>query len=92
MDDKENKTTVTAQVTPDMKRRATQVFESMGLDRSTAINMFLIKAVRDNKLPFIPEGSPLEAAVQAVNDGDGITFNDVQAARDYLNSNDDDDD
>jgi len=37
----------------DLKSQAQQVFESMGLDLSTAVNLFLKQTVKVNNLPFI---------------------------------------
>lgn len=36
----------------DMKRRASQLFEDLGLDLGTAINMFLSQSLREGGLPF----------------------------------------
>ena len=35
------------------KSRAQEIFASLGLDMSTAINMFLRQTVRQNDLPFV---------------------------------------
>jgi DNA-damage-inducible protein J len=37
----------------DLKAQAQQIFESIGLDLSTAVNLFLKQTVRANNLPFI---------------------------------------
>ena len=36
-----------------LKAQAQQIFESIGLDLSTAVNLFLKQTVRANNLPFI---------------------------------------
>ena len=36
-----------------LKAQAQQIFESIGLDLSTAINLFLKQTVKANNLPFI---------------------------------------
>jgi DNA-damage-inducible protein J len=36
-----------------IKAQAQQIFESMGLDLSTAVNLFLRQTVRMNNLPFV---------------------------------------
>jgi len=36
-----------------IKARAQQIFESIGLDLSTAVNLFLKQTVRANNLPFV---------------------------------------
>jgi len=37
----------------DTKNKAQEIFASLGLDMSTAINMFLRQTVRQNDLPFV---------------------------------------
>jgi DNA-damage-inducible protein J len=37
----------------ELKVQAQQIFESIGLDLSTAVNLFLKQTVRANNLPFI---------------------------------------
>ena len=36
-----------------VKAKAQQIFESIGLDLSTAVNLFLKQTVRANNLPFV---------------------------------------
>jgi DNA-damage-inducible protein J len=37
----------------ELKAQAQQIFESIGLDLSTAVNLFLKQTVRANNLPFV---------------------------------------
>ena len=37
----------------ELKTQAQKIFESMGLDLSTAVNLFLKQTVRVNNLPFV---------------------------------------
>jgi DNA-damage-inducible protein J len=37
----------------DLKTQAQQIYESIGLDLSTAVNLFLKQTVRANNLPFV---------------------------------------
>jgi DNA-damage-inducible protein J len=37
----------------EVKAQAQQIFESIGLDLSTAVNLFLKQTVRANNLPFV---------------------------------------
>ncbi|MCL1831260.1 MAG: type II toxin-antitoxin system RelB/DinJ family antitoxin [Oscillospiraceae bacterium] len=48
-----------------LKAQAQQVFESIGLDLSTAVNLFLKQAVKANNLPFV-------VGVSYVNPADNI--------------------
>lgn len=43
-----------------LKEQATQLFDKLGLDMGTAINMFLAQSVRDGGLPFRASLTPLE--------------------------------
>lgn len=57
--------TVTVRTDPDVKSRAKELFESMGLDMTTAINLFLRQSLNDNGLPFrITRESPASAAAR----------------------------
>ena len=38
---------------PVLKEQAQQIFESIGLDLSTAVNLFLRQTVKTNNLPFV---------------------------------------
>ena len=52
------KTTLTMRIAPDLKREASQTFERVGLDLSSAITIFLKKAVRMGGIPFAVTGKP----------------------------------
>lgn len=43
-----------ANVDDDVKARAAALYESMGMNLSTAVNMFLRQSLADNGLPFQP--------------------------------------
>lgn len=43
-----------------LKDQATELFDKLGLDMGTAINMFLAQSVRDGGLPFRASLTPLE--------------------------------
>ncbi|KAB8290582.1 type II toxin-antitoxin system RelB/DinJ family antitoxin [Bifidobacterium avesanii] len=45
-------TTITFRTDSQVKQRAKELYESMGLDLSTALNMFLRQSVVDNGMPF----------------------------------------
>ncbi|KAB5607482.1 type II toxin-antitoxin system RelB/DinJ family antitoxin [Bifidobacterium jacchi] len=44
--------TITFRTDPQVKRQAKELYESMGLDLSTALNMFLRQSLTDNGMPF----------------------------------------
>ncbi|KFI44811.1 addiction module antitoxin, RelB/DinJ family [Bifidobacterium bohemicum] len=43
-----------------LKDRTTELFDRLGLDMGTAVNMFLVQSVREEALPFRMPLSPLE--------------------------------
>ncbi|MCL2546134.1 MAG: type II toxin-antitoxin system RelB/DinJ family antitoxin [Oscillospiraceae bacterium] len=45
--------TINVRTDATLKSQAQQVFESIGLDLSTAVNLFLKQTVKTNNLPFI---------------------------------------
>ena len=52
----------------ELKTQATMVYESLGIDLSTAIRMFLKKSVAVNGVPFeLKNDSSLDKAMAAVN-------------------------
>ena len=42
----------------DTKEQAQQIFQDMGLDISTAVNMFIKQVVRNRSFPFLPATDP----------------------------------
>lgn len=46
-------TTLTVRVDPETKNEAKQLFTDMGMDISTAVNIFLRQAITDNGMPFV---------------------------------------
>lgn len=51
-------TTLTMRIAPDLKREASRTFERVGLDLSSAITIFLKKAVRVGGIPFAVTDKP----------------------------------
>lgn len=45
---------VVANVDDDVKKRASALYEEMGLSLSSAVNMFLKQSIRDGGMPFTP--------------------------------------
>ncbi|GHU76644.1 hypothetical protein FACS189461_4460 [Spirochaetia bacterium] len=54
-------TNINVRTDSEIKARAQQIFESMGLDMSTAVNIFLRQTVRQNDLPFVLTAKPRAA-------------------------------
>ena len=51
----------------DLKAQAQQIFESIGLDLSTAVNLFLKQTVKVNNLPFVLGAAPENTAAKRVS-------------------------
>lgn len=67
------------------KQAASEVFEVLGIDMSSALNMFLKQTVRDQALPFTPSVDStvnVEARRQAAAH-EGRLFHSVQEMRDF---------
>ena len=45
-------TTFTFRLTPEVKKEASELFESLGITLSDAINLFLHKSLQEGGLPF----------------------------------------
>lgn len=48
----QNDTTMTIRMNSEVKREAQEIFDALGMDMTTAINIFLRKAIRYKGLPF----------------------------------------
>lgn len=57
--------TTTIRIDPNVKERANEVFDSLGLSLSAAVNMFLRAVIRTQGIPF---DVCLEAASEKVDD------------------------
>jgi len=47
-------------IEPELKAQAEKVLDTLGLDISTAVRMFLIQTVKANGLPFTVNNNPAE--------------------------------
>ncbi|WP_203267852.1 type II toxin-antitoxin system RelB/DinJ family antitoxin [Streptococcus uberis] len=50
--------TIAVRVDDQLKDDATELFQSLGLDMSTAIKMFLIQSVKTQSIPFEIKNNP----------------------------------
>lgn len=73
--------TISFRTDPTIKREAKELYADMGMDLSTAINIFLRQSIRENGMPFkITRENPInvEARHQAENhDGESFTSTDA---------------
>ena len=88
-----NDTTITIRVNSEVKKQAQELFSDLGLDTSTAVNMFLRRSVREERIPFdvsrdIKPNLKTQAAMKRVESGKGLVgpFETVEEAMDYLNA------
>lgn len=77
---------VVARIDPATKDDAQAVLADMGLDMSTAINIFLKQVARDRRLPFTPDAvDPLDRAtdlaLEDVKNGRLTTFDSLEDFR-----------
>lgn len=75
----------------EIKAAAEAMFADMGLNMSTAINIFVRQALRQGKIPFeitseIPNAETLEAMRQAEEDETYGPFDSVDALMEALNA------
>ncbi|WEV68218.1 type II toxin-antitoxin system RelB/DinJ family antitoxin [Bifidobacterium sp. ESL0769] len=59
------------------KEEANSIFAKLGLDMSTALNMFLQQTINDQGLPFKPTLSKFEKSVLKAADGPTRSFDNV---------------
>jgi len=53
----------------EIKKKAQKIFADLGLDTTTAINIFLRQVIRTNGLPFeIKADTPNEETIEAINE------------------------
>ncbi|MBR0488363.1 type II toxin-antitoxin system RelB/DinJ family antitoxin [Candidatus Saccharibacteria bacterium] len=88
-----NDITMTIRTNSDIKRTAAQLFEDLGLDMSTAVNMFLRECIRKDGIPFevsrkeIPNRKTRRAIKNAIKDKNMVgPFKTVEALMESLNA------
>lgn len=87
-------TSMTIRMNRDVKQEAQQVFSNLGVDMTTAINIFLRQAIYYNGFPFdvrleVPNGETRKA-IENAEKGIGMsrTFSSVSELMDDLNADD----
>lgn len=76
----------------DIKKRAQKLFSNLGLDMTTAINIFLRQAILHDGLPFPVQNVNLNkttvAAIEDVENGKNLSpvFNSVKEAKRWLDA------
>ena len=68
----------------DVKAQAEKIFDALGLNMSTAINIFLRQAIRENGIPFeVKLNVPNETTAVAIREGRTLAYD--QTATGYDN-------
>lgn len=63
-------TTISVRTDEETKRQAEELFNELGLNMSTAINMFMKQALRERRIPFtVGRPYPNEATIAAIEEG-----------------------
>ena len=73
-------TTINVNVDKDVKDQANILFNSLGLNMSTAINMFLRKAINEGGIPFeVKNSRPSRESKKALKEGEDILNGKIEA-------------
>ncbi len=72
---------INVNVPSDVKKEATKLFNNLGLNMSTAINMFLKKALMVQGIPFeVKEANPSPELLEALEEGEQI-IKDIESGK-----------
>jgi addiction module RelB/DinJ family antitoxin len=69
-------TNINIRTTNELKANASQVLRNMGLDMSTAVNLFLVQVVNKNAIPFELSAPPRKTAKLGGWEGKGFVSDD----------------
>ena len=89
-----NDTAITIRINSGVKERAQALFSDLGLDMSTAVNIFLRQAVREERIPFtISRDEPSRETYKVIEDtlSDKNMVGPFKTAREVMESLDADD-
>ena len=86
-----SKSSVTIRMDSDLKRDAEKLFQQLGLNMTTAFNIFASQAVREQGIPFNITMQPNEETLQAIEEarngvGMSKTFTSVDELMEDLNA------
>ncbi|MFD1031904.1 type II toxin-antitoxin system RelB/DinJ family antitoxin [Metaplanococcus flavidus] len=70
---KSKKATIQVRIDEDVKSQAVEVLNDLGMDASTAINVFLRQVIAENGLPFQPAKPRLnDVTLKAIKEADEV--------------------
>ena len=81
--------TITVRVDDKVKKESSDIFKEVGMDMSTAINVFLKQVIRSNGIPFpvsadVPNATTLEA-IRDAEKGEMASFSSIDELMEDLN-------
>lgn len=80
-------TTLNIRTDKEIKVKAEQIFDALGLNMSTAVNIFLRQAIRENGIPFeVKLSVPNERTIAAIEEGRSIAWD--KSVKGYSNLDD----
>ena len=80
-------TNLNIRIDKDVKEQADRIFSELGLNMTTAINMFLRTAIRENGIPFsLKLDTPNEVTAAAIEEGRRIAYD--SSVKGYTNMDD----
>ena len=78
---------MTIRLNKSIKQQAQQLFSDLGIDMTTAINLFLRQSIQNNGLPFKICKNPNPVTLSAINDMELIgPFDSIPELLDSLNA------
>ena len=81
--------TITVRVEEKIKKQASDIFKEIGMDMSTAINVYLKQVIRSNGIPFpVSADVPNAVTLQAIKDAEAgkmASFSSIDALMEDLN-------
>lgn len=89
-----NDIAMTIRTNSKVKSEAQQLFSDLGMDMSTAINVFLRQSIREHRIPFIiAQDEPSEETYRAIEDAENDKnmvgpFNSVDELMESLDADD----
>ena len=69
----------------EVKAQAEKIFNALGLNMTTAVNIFLRQAIRENGIPFeVKLNVPNETTASAIREGRSIAYDKTAAGYDNM--------
>ena len=82
--------TITVRVDKETKDNANRVFKEVGLDMSTAVNIFLKQVIRSNGIPFnVSANTPNQTTLNAIREAEKGNMKSFSSIEDLMEDLDD---